>query len=60
MWIVPTFIDRIEAGAIMLNVPSMFFVDWIEEHYSETVTEALRAEGVDVERVEVEGLGLSR
>lgn len=53
-WFVPAFIDRIEAGAVVLNVPSVFHADWIEEHYTETIAEALRAEGVVVERVEVE------
>jgi len=53
-WFVPAFIDRIESGVVVLNAPSHFCADWIEEHYAETVIEALRAEGVDVERVEVE------
>ena len=54
-WIVPAFIDRIEAGTVALNAPTEFFAGWIETHYLDVIEEELRAEGMDVEQVEVEG-----
>lgn len=51
-WFEPIVPVRLEAGTLTVQVPSQFFYDWLEEHYSElldgTVTKVLGA-GAELE-----------
>lgn len=40
-WFEPIVPLNLDAGKLILRVPSQFFYDWVEEHYSELITAAL-------------------
>jgi len=41
-WFTQTAFDSFEEGVLTIRVPSMFFANWLEEHYQETMAEALQ------------------
>lgn len=43
-WFVQTAFDGYQEGVITVRVPSLFFANWLEEHYQDNVLEALRRE----------------
>ncbi len=44
-WIAPINLKTISDGKIILEVPNLFFADWIEEYYSKIIKEALKSFG---------------
>lgn len=42
-WFEPIKPTKLEAGILTLEVPSHFFYEWVEEHYSNILTEAVAA-----------------
>lgn len=41
-WFTQTAFDSFKEGVLAIRVPSMFFANWLEEHYQETMAEALQ------------------
>lgn len=50
-WFRSTELAYTEGGKPYVQVPNQFFADFIEEHFSNLVTEALRAHGIRVEKI---------
>lgn len=40
-WFEPVVPLGLDAGKLVLRIPSQFFYDWLEEHYSDVITESL-------------------
>jgi chromosomal replication initiator protein len=40
-WFTQAAFDSYEEGVLTIRVPGMFFANWLEEHYKETMSEAL-------------------
>jgi len=50
-WFAPTYIADYDGQRVVLNVPSLFFLDWLEEHYLaliEAVFEEVLGRAVEV------------
>ncbi len=48
-WLEPTKGVSIKGNVLIVNVPNMFFVDWIEEHYRNIIESALESTaGIDI------------
>ncbi len=50
-WFRSTELAYSESGKPYIQVPNQFFADFIEEHFSNLVIEALRAHGIRVEKI---------
>ncbi len=42
-WFEPIKFTKLEAGILTLEVPSHFFYEWVEEHYSDILTDTIAA-----------------
>jgi chromosomal replication initiator protein len=56
-WFLPVRLQGLEESSVRLEVPNKFFADWLGQHYSELLTEALNAAtgGSDLEITFVAG-----
>jgi len=43
VWFVPTKPLSLDNNVLQIEVPNKFFKDWLEEHYSDMVSETLGA-----------------
>jgi chromosomal replication initiator protein len=52
-WFLPVRLQGIEDSSVRLEVPNKFFADWLSQHYSELLTEALNSASGGVGDVEI-------
>ncbi len=53
-WLKPARFSRIEGDAVVVRVPNREFVEWIEEHYSTLIADALGRLGLGLQRIRYE------
>ena len=43
-WFRPTLVNRFDENQLIIQVPSLFFADWVENHYLEMIQAAVQEE----------------
>ena len=43
-WFRPTVVNRFDEDQLVIQVPSLFFADWVENHYLEMIRSAVKEE----------------